>query len=187
MDELRDFIQQNKGLFDDKQPIRGHEQRFLQKLEQQNNKRDLFTVKSFLKVAVVSLLFILSGLYVKDKLFTAMYNTTAEMIVPENEELKEAEQYYQAQINTQITMISNNNRLSEEQQQMLENEMKTIDNLTKQLQKDLKAMPNDPRIIQAIIQHYKIKLQVLNRIVNDLNKINNVKQLSEPNNEKISL
>ncbi len=70
---------------------------------------------------------------------------------------------------------------------MLEKEMKKVDNLYKQLQKDLKAMPDDPRIIQAIIQHYQKKLQVLNRIVNDLNNLNNVKQLNNNQNEKVSL
>lgn len=187
MDELKKFISENRSLFDTNEPQSGHEQRFLQKLNVQNNPKKTFAWSNLLKVAVVSILIVLSGLYVKDKIFYTLYNKTAEIIKPENKEFVETKQYYIQQIDMQIQQINENKVLTPEQQKIFVNEIKNVDELYKQLQKDLKAMPDDPRIMQKIIQHYKIKLQILNRIVKDLNNLDNIKQLNTKNNEKINL
>jgi len=51
---------------------------------------------------------------------------------------------------------------------MLMKEMKSMDSTYVSLQKELKANPNDERIINAMIEHYQTKLEVMSYIVNQL-------------------
>jgi len=73
-----------------------------------------------------------------------------------------------------------------EQKQMLLNEMKSMDSVYVSLQKELKANPNDERIINAMIEHYQTKVEVLNYIVSQLKTIRNDNQNQEEN-EKVNL
>lgn len=188
MDKLKEFISEYKNYFDSQEPKIGHEERFLEKLKASKTaNKNPFKWSDLLKIAVVSILIILSGLYVKDKLFSVVSSKTAEMYMPKNKEFEEATQYYATQINVQILQINANQTLSGAHKEMLMKELAEADDLCKKLQKDLKTMPNDARIMQAIIQHYQTKLEILNRIVNDLKKINNIQQLNNKSDEKIEL
>ena len=75
---------------------------------------------------------------------------------------------------------------SPEQKQMLLKEMKSMDSVYVSLQKELKANPNDERIINAMIEHYQTKVEVLNYIVNQLKAIRN-DNLNNKENEKVNL
>jgi len=69
---------------------------------------------------------------------------------------------------------------------MLVKEMKSMDSVYVQLQKELKANPNDERIINAMIEHYQTKVEVMSYIVNQLKAIRNENQ-NTPQDEKVSL
>jgi hypothetical protein len=72
------------------------------------------------------------------------------------------------------------------QKEILEKEMKSMDSVYVQLQKELKANPNDERIINAMIEHYQTKLDVMTYIVNQLKTIRNGNQ-NKSENEKVKL
>ena len=67
---------------------------------------------------------------------------------------------------------------------MLLKEMKSMDSIYVSLQKELKANPNDERIINAMIEHYQTKLEVMTYIVNQLKTIRNENQ-NKTENEKV--
>jgi len=56
---------------------------------------------------------------------------------------------------------------------MLNNELKSMDSVYIQLQKDLKANPDDERIINAMIEHYQTKVDVMSFILEQLKAIRN--------------
>jgi len=64
--------------------------------------------------------------------------------------------------------------------------MKSMDSVYVQLQKELKVNPNDERIINAMIEHYQTKLEVMTYIVNQLKAIRNGNQNTQKD-EKVSL
>jgi hypothetical protein len=68
--------------------------------------------------------------------------------------------------------------------EMLKNEMKSMDSVYVQLQKELKTNPNDERIISAMIQHYQTKLEVMSYIVNQLKAVRNENQKNVKNEGK---
>jgi len=69
---------------------------------------------------------------------------------------------------------------------MLIKEMRTMDSTYVSLQKELKANPNDERIINAMIEHYQTKVEVMSYIVNQLKAIRNDNQ-NTTDDEKVSL
>jgi uncharacterized protein (DUF305 family) len=72
------------------------------------------------------------------------------------------------------------------QKAMLMKEMHSMDSTYISLQKELKANPNDERIINAMIEHYQTKLDVMTYIVSQLKSIKNVNQ-NKKENEKVNL
>lgn len=181
MDELKTLIESNRELFDSAEPEIGHFERFEQKLrQQQTTKTRTIIWPTLLKVASVSILIILSGLYVTEHFILTKFPAAQQ-----NVEFNEAHKYYIQVVDQKIGEIEHlQKQMSPEQQKILMNELTEMDNLYKKIQQDYKEMPNDPRIIQTMIQHYRMKVDVLNRIINDLQ---NVKQINSSNHESIQL
>jgi hypothetical protein len=100
---------------------------------------------------------------------------------------KEVENYYIHQVNlveSEITTIDISGNT--EQREMLKKEMGSMDSVYIQLQKELKANPDDERIINAMIEHYQTKLEVMSFIVNQLKDIRNETQ-NKVKNENASI
>lgn len=187
MENIDDIIRKNKDYFGDKEPSEGHLERFMLKLEircqSQTVKRSI--VPYLLRAAVVTLLVTLSSLWTWDNFIRPERNRMSLGEV--SPQFKEVENYYMHQVNMMegeiINVDMNNNP---EQKEMLLNEMKSMDSTYILLQKELKAHPNDERIINAMIEHYQTKLEVMTYIVSQLKTIRNEKQ-NIIENEKINL
>ena len=174
MKTIEEIISTNKRLFDDSEPADGHFERFSLKLEMRS--RTISTKKSIvpylLRAAVVTLLVTLSSLWTWDHFIrTDSTRMTLGQVSPQ---YKEVENYYVHQVNLMENEIINvdlsNNPL---QKNELLKEMKSMDSVYVSLQKELKANPNDERIINAMIEHYQTKLEVMTYIVNQLQTIRN--------------
>ncbi len=187
MKTIEEIIRSNKDFFDEAEPSEGHMERFSRKL---NVKFSLQTVKRsivpyLLKAAVVTLLVTLSSLWTYDHFLRPGRNRmTLGQVSPQ---YKEVENYYVHQVNIMENEVVNtdlNNNPKEKQ--MLLTEMKSMDSVYVQLQKELKANPNDERIINAMIEHYQTKLDLMTYIVNQLKGIKNENKKSTQN-EKSTL
>jgi hypothetical protein len=187
MKNIEDIIRNNKDFFEEAEPSDGHLERFNRKLEQRFQvhtiKRSI--VPYLLKAAVVTLLITLSSLWTWDHfLRPANSRMTLGQVSPQ---YKEVENYYVHQVNmmeSEIVSVDLNN--GSEQKTMLLKEMRTMDSTYVSLQKELKANPNDERIINAMIEHYQTKLEVMTYIVNQLKSIRNDNQ-NKKEDEKVAL
>jgi hypothetical protein len=100
---------------------------------------------------------------------------------------KEVENYYIHEVNMMEGEIVNVDlKHNPVQKEILLKEMKSMDSTYISLQKELKANPNDERIINAMIEHYQTKLDVMTYIVNQLKTIRNDNQ-NMKENEKVRL
>jgi hypothetical protein len=181
MDELKSLIEQNRALFDTAEPSGGHLERFEMMLKAHETKKLRVDFKTLLRVAVVTVLVTLSGLYITEHF---IWNPASKQ---NNQayEFHEAQQYYNNQVDMKIDEIKDlDQQMKPEQKEMLLKELNEIDELYVNLQKELKARPGDPRLIQAMVHHYQMKIDVLNRIINNLN---NVEQLNTQNHENVNL
>jgi hypothetical protein len=59
----------------------------------------------------------------------------------------------------------------EQHQSILSEELKEMDERYTQLKKELELYPDDERVIQAMIEYYQVKTNVLNRIIEQLYQI----------------
>jgi hypothetical protein len=187
MKSIEDIIRNNKDFFEDAEPSKGHFERFNRKLEKrfQVNAIRRSIVPYLLKAAVVTLLITLSSLWTWDHFIrSGRSRMTLGQVSPQ---YKEVENYYVHQVNLMEGEIVNvdlkNNPV---QKEMLVKEMKSMDSTYLSLQKELKANPNDERIISAMIEHYQTKLEVMTYIVNQLKTIRNDNQ-NKKENEKVKL
>ena len=187
MKNIDEIVRNNRDLFEGQEPIDGHLDRFTWKLEKrlhsQATRRSI--VPYLLRAAVVTLLVTLSSLWTWDHFIRAdSKRMTLGQVSPQ---YKEVENYYVHQVNLmQSELLNVDLKDNPEQKKMLTQEMKSMDSVYVQLQKELKANPNDERIINAMIEHYQTKVEVMSYIVNQLKAIRNENQ-NTPNDEKVSL
>lgn len=187
MNNIDDIIRKNRDHFEDQEPMDGHLERFNWKLEKRlhsyTTKRSI--VPYLLKAAVVTILITLSSLWTWDHFIRTDKGRMALGDV--SPQYKEVESYYVHQVNlVEDELLTGNLGNNAEQKEMLQQEMKSMDSVYVQLQKELKANPNDERIINAMIEHYQTKLDVLTYIVSQLKAIRNGNQ-NKTEDEKVSL
>ena len=187
MKNIEEIIRSNKDFFEDAEPSDGHFERFNRKLEVRFQagavKRSI--VPYLLRAAVVTLLVTLSSLWTWDHFIRPQNNRmTLGQVSPQ---YKEVENYYIHQVNLMEGEIINVDlKNSPEQKKVLMSEMKSMDSVYVSLQKELKANPDDERIINAMIEHYQTKLEVMTYIVNQLKTIRNNNH-NNVENEKVRL
>lgn len=187
MKNIEDIIRNNKDYFEDAEPSDGHFERFNRKLEIlfKANAPKRSIVPYLLRAAVVTLLITLSSLWTWDHFIRpGSSRMTLSEVSPQ---YKEVENYYIHQVNMMEGEIINvDMKNNPAQKEALLKEMESMDSVYVSLQKELKANPNDERIINAMIEHYQTKLDVMTYIVSQLKTIRNANQ-NEKENEKAKL
>lgn len=187
MKNIDEIIRNNKDFFEDEEPSNGHFERFNRKLEMRfQTKAVKRSIGPYLlRAAVVTLLVTLSSLWTWDHFIRP--GSSRMTLGDVSPQYKEVENYYIHQVNLMESEIGTVKILNNaEQKEMLMKEMKTMDSTYISLQKELKANPNDERIINAMIEHYQTKVEVMSYIVNQLKAIRNENENSK-DNEKIIL
>jgi hypothetical protein len=187
MKNIEDIIRNNKEFFDSGEPSDGHFERFQRKLEIRCEtlavKRSI--VPYLLKAAVVTLLVTLSSLWTWEHFLRPDRDRMSLSDV--SPQYREVENYYAHQVNlmeSELSSIDINGNAS--QKKMLLGELRSMDSVYVQLQKDLKANPSDERIINAMIEHYQTKVEVMSYIVDQLKAIRN-ENLNDTDHEKASI
>jgi hypothetical protein len=187
MKNIEEIIRSSKDLFEEAEPSAGHFERFNRKLEIRfhsvTTKRSI--VPYLLRAAVVTLLVTLSSLWTWDHFIRpSNYRMTLGQVSPQ---YKEVESYYIHQVNLMESEISTVDFKNDPVQKAeLMKEMKSMDSVYVSLQKELKTNPNDERIINAMIEHYQTKVEIMSYIVNQLKVIKNENK-NRTENEKINL
>lgn len=174
MKNIEDIIRNNKEFFDGAEPSGGHLERFNRKLEIMCGTRAVkrSIVPYLLKAAVVTLLVTLSSLWTWEHFIRSDRNMmTLGDVSPQ---YREVENYYVHQVNLMENEIADLDMKNHpEQKDVLLSEMRSMDSVYVQLQKELKTNPDDERIINAMIEHYQTKVEVMNYILDQLKSIRN--------------
>jgi hypothetical protein len=186
-DKLEQFVIENRDGFDVYEP--GEE--LWDRIQKPSPKVIKLNWKTIaVRVAAVVVIFIASYFF-HDMMQSENTNQIAQQ-QPEMEDqqmeqvqmLMEAEVFYSSQINTaqdEIFRLSGNNKdLMED----INLDMLELDEIFKELKNDLKDNSDNEEVIEAMIQNYRIKLQVLEEILMQLNKTKNQEE-NENNNHEI--
>jgi hypothetical protein len=117
----------------------------------------------------------------------SIYSEVEEDQSPIYNELREAEIYYTSQIEF---MRAEAKRLSEDDPGILEIidiEMVDLDKIFQELKNDLQDDTDNEEVIEAMIQNYRIKLEVLEEILRQLKQANEPINSSSHENEAVAL
>jgi len=187
MKTIEEVVNNSRNFWDDQEPEEGHFERFSVKLELRRQARSVkrSIVPYLLRAAVVTLLVTLSSLWTWDHFIRP--DSRRMSLGQVSPQYKEVENYYIHQVNlVQDEIVNTDTQNSPEQKEMLISELKSMDSVYVSLQKELKANPNDERIISAMIEHYQTKLEVMTIIVEQLKAIRK-DNTNIDENEKITL
>jgi hypothetical protein len=174
MNKIDEIFKKERGAFDDREPSEGHFERFSYKLATRlhagGTKRSI--VPYLLKAAVVTLLVTLSSLWTYDHFIRPDLKKT--MTLSEvSPEYKEVENYYVQQVSFMEGEFTNLDfKNNPEQKEIMLSELQSMDSVYVDLQKELRANPNDQRIVNAMIKHYQTKIEVMSYILEQLKQIN---------------
>jgi hypothetical protein len=182
MKNFEDYFETNRAFFDEAEPPKGHFVRFRSKLEAQrvNQPKRVRVMPYLLRAAAVAILVTLSSMWTWEHVLSPDANKMSLGDV--SPEMNNVENYYVHQVSymeDEIKSLPVGN--DPQQKEMLLNELDSMDAMYVELQKDLKANPDDQRVINAMIEHYQKKIEVMNYILTQLKEANSERESQSDN------
>ena len=177
MKNIEKIIKENKKIFNSSEPAKGHFERFKNKLKNFSRRgvfqtKKIISISYLLKAASVAVLITLSTLWAYNYFNSNLLNespkgTALKDISPEYEEV---EVYYSSLVDSKLNNLLQHFKTDddlEEKQEILE-ELSEFDSLYTNLQAELQANPDNERIINAMIENYQLKAEIIDRVTNTL-------------------
>jgi hypothetical protein len=181
MTDFEKYIKEQRMQLDSDRPSQGHEERFIQKLDRHFAQPPVRKIRfrHALQVAASLAIILTSAVLL---LRQSGGGELAGKEIPAG--MMEADFYYASQMDERYDQISEFNFENEEERTVLLNELKDLEVYHQQMMEDLEANPDDDRVINALIRHYQVKLEVMDQIIIQLNQ---VKSETSEKNEKESI
>lgn len=165
MKRIDDFIKQHAGLFDSGEPDPGHLERMMNRINIQRVEDRRKVRAMWLRIAAVLLLCtVISFVAFKESGLISKFNHVLSGMP--NQELNEAEQYYNSQLSIYYHKIQNlrfNNDQAEKTQVL--HELSAMDEQVQIMKHDLIQNPDDERVVHAIISFYQLKIELMDVII----------------------
>ena len=181
-DELERLILNNRNSIQDEEPLEGHFERFEARLQKESKTVRRIDFPSVLKVAAVVVFALLAVNQARIYFFPEKKQTLSLSSI--SPEYREVEFYYTNSIQQSMNQWNAFRReglVSKQEQQMMQEEQQEFDQVYQKLLQDLKANPNDERVINALIEYYQSRMNVISIITN---KLQEIKQKKYQKNER---
>lgn len=159
MKEIRKIINENIHLFNSDEPTEGHFERFEAKLDRidKERKRNLLyklsiTVTSAAAALVLAFFITIkmnSGSFMADKLPT---------------EVKEMKYFYENRIEQNYKTLNSVANCAGQKREV-EKCIDEFERSMKEIQKDIEENPGDEHLLNALANHYKVRLEVTDRMI----------------------
>ncbi|KAF0237050.1 MAG: hypothetical protein FD181_2251 [Prolixibacteraceae bacterium] len=187
-DNIEELILNNLKDLNDLEPRDGHFDRFQAKLDAKHKtKRITFNVVWKVAAAVVFVLLAVNQgrIYFAPEKENLAENNAEFSLSSVSPEYREVEFYFTNAISHGLTRwnsLKNDGLISENEQKAMNSELADFEDRYKTLQADLARNPNDERVINAMLQYYQAKLEIINMIVSKLQEVKQQKTNSNENN-----
>ncbi|WP_297086360.1 hypothetical protein [uncultured Draconibacterium sp.] len=180
-DNIEKLIFENIDALNDNEPMEGHFARFEARLNAQNKQSKKLNLSLIWKIAAAAVFAFLivnqAFIYLSPTnqgIFNAKNNNSAVSLASISPEYGEVEYYYTNSINNGIEQWNKwiaEGLVSEDEQNMMNDELAEFETLYQSLQEDLSANPNDERVINAMLEYYQAKLSVITIIITKLEEV----------------
>ncbi len=168
MSDLEKYIIKMKDKLDGEEPSGGHLKRFSQRLNQQDRPKVRINFRHALQIAASIAIIVASGVVIVKSGKSGHKMAAA----PVPEEFVEARNYYATQVDLRYDDIAGLPFNSNKEKEVLLQELKEMDDYYKELLEEFNANPGDERVMNAMIQHYQIKIRVMDQIIDQLKQLN---------------
>lgn len=179
-DKIEEIIFKNLESLNESEPLDGHFERFEAKLKVQHKKKKItFNVVWKVAAAVIFVLLATNQAFIyfspnqQNSIFGSTQNSEFSL-ASVSKEYEEVEFYYTNAINVGLTKWNSLNHdgfISEEEQQIMDDELSEFEDRFNLLQKDLAANPNDERVVNAMLEYYQAKLGIITMIITKLEEV----------------
>lgn len=172
MKDIEKFIIENAGAFSQMEPLPGHLQKFEKKLQRKKELRLYNYFAPALKIASVTLVVTVSSIWLFNNLIKDNEPDVGMSLGQVSPELMEVENYFISKIEGKYTEIKTLDLESYNlQKEILLKELEEMNQLYESLKIDLYNRPENDKIINAMIQYYILKAEVLKQILKQLREI----------------
>ena len=168
-DELERLILNNRYAIQDEEPFEGHLERFEARLQKASKPSRMMYLRMSLKIAAIVVFALLAVNQAQIYLIPEKHETLSLGSI--SEEYREVEFYYTNSIQTGMSQwekLKEEGFISEAEQQSMQEEQAEFDQMYQKLIADLKANPNDERVINAMLEYYQARMNVISIIIKKL-------------------
>lgn len=171
-DELERLILNNRHSIQDEEPMDGHFERFEARLQNASRPDTKLNFRIILRIAAIVVFALLA------------VNQARIYFLPEKEETlslgsispeyREVEFYYTNAIQLgmkQWERLKEEGLISETEQQIMMEEQKDFDLMYQKLLEELKANPDDERVVNAMLEYYQARMNIISMIIEKLQEI----------------
>jgi hypothetical protein len=162
MSDLKKYLEENRNIFDDKEPLDGHFERFEEKLNRfdaEKKRKQTFKARLVARYsAAASILLILA---------TAiwLFKSPEKETEPNISEFMETEMFYQTQMNGQIAAIlCKLDKADDETRNQLAKDLQTLEEDNIVFLEEIRNQTNEELAIYYLVEHYNAKLETLQSI-----------------------
>jgi len=171
-DELEKLIIDNREFLLNEEPLEGHFERFERRLQKNVKPERRFNYPFLLKIAAVMIFAVLLVNQARIYLLPEKQQTVSLGSI--SPEYREVEFYYTSSI--QMTMdqwekMKNQGLISEAEQTMMAQQQAEFDQMYQKLIQDLNANPGDERVINALLEYYQTRINIMNLVINKLKEV----------------
>ncbi|WP_109698836.1 ATP-binding cassette domain-containing protein [Chitinophaga deserti] len=166
---LEEFIRQNRSGFEEEGPGPDVWARLEKQLPQPRKEKGRVVqmmAKHWWKAAILVALLVNAGLLLK-------YMNTRQEVAVVIPEIQEMESYYSARIEQKMDELKQLPAATAGLDSLTLKELELRNDTYKMLEKELAANPGNERIRAAMIRYYQMKLELLDRILDEHNKYSN--------------
>lgn len=181
-DELERLILNNRDAIQDEEPLEGHFERFEMRLSKAQKPVRKINFRTIMKVAAAVVFALLAVNQARIYFFPEKKQILSLGSI--SPEYREVEFYYTNSINqgmAEWNQFKREGLVSKQDQQMMQKEQKEFDQTYQKLLKDLNANPGDERVINALIEYYQARMNVISIITS---KLQEIKQEKYPKHEQ---
>lgn len=179
--ELEKMFENLQGQFDIEEPATGHQERFIQKLNQSKGvvslqKKQVHWLKPLAIAASFALLCIIGFQYFAEN------PTLEEQVVEISPEVSETEFYFASLVEEQVQQLKD--AKSPETAQLVDDTLIQLDNLESdylQMEQDLVNGGNSKIILNAMIINFQTRIDLLKEVLNNIEEIKNLKSTNDAN------
>lgn len=172
MDKLEKFITGNKDDFNFREPDPAVWNKIQKSIKQEKTKQVNWKTIIW-RAAVVAIIFV-SG-YTVSKVWPGSNSGTIsekrqERKLDQIPQLQEVEAYYSSMINSKLNEVKQHFGQYPDLQEEIQKDFSELDSMYKDLEKDLFDNIATREVVEAMIQNYRLKLEILEDIVNELSE-----------------